>query len=66
MALQLAKGVKQLHSMYMLHLDIKPHNVLVDQHGNVVLSDLGLAHQMHTLSEYLPSSPGTAGTANFM
>ena len=41
MALQLAEGVKQLHSRYMLHLDIKPHNVLVNHHGNVMLSDFG-------------------------
>lgn len=66
LALQLVKGVKQLHSIKMLHLYIKPHNVLVDHHSDVVLSDLGLAHQMHTLSEYIPSSPGLTGTANFM
>ena len=65
-ALQLAKGVQQLHNIRILHLDIKPQNVLVDQHGDVVLSDLGIAHQMQALSHYLPSSSRAVGTDNFM
>ena len=65
-ALQLAKGVQQLHGIRILHLDIKPQNVLVDQHGDVVLSDLGIAHQMQALSHYVPSSIDAIGTDNFM
>lgn len=37
-AWQLAKPVQHLHDKHMLHLDIKPQNVLVDNCGDVVLS----------------------------
>ena len=67
-ALQLAKGVQQMHDLRILHLDIKPQNALMDQHGDVVLSDFGISHQLHnTLSHFLPSSTvGFIGTPNYM
>ena len=52
-AVQLAKAVQQLHGIHMLHLHIEPQNVLVDEHGDVSLSDLGIACQMHTLHYHL-------------
>ena len=39
----LARGVSALHAAGLLHLDIKPSNVLVDRVGRVVVLDFGLA-----------------------
>ena len=39
----LLKGVAWLHSQQVLHLDIKPRNMLLMSHGAVVLSDFGCA-----------------------
>ena len=66
--LQLAQGVQQLHALRILHLDIKPQNALVDQHGDVVLTDFGIAQQLqHTLSHFMPStSVGMIGSPNYM
>lgn len=58
-AWQLAKAVQHLHDRHMLHLDIKPQNVLVDDFGDVVLSDVGTTHQMQAFSQRLPSSECT-------
>ncbi len=40
--IQLARGVNALHAAGLLHLDIKPNNVLVENTGRVVLLDFGL------------------------
>ncbi|KAG8493366.1 hypothetical protein CXB51_010934 [Gossypium anomalum] len=45
-ALGIAKGIKYLHQgceQRILHFDIKPHNILLDQHFNPKISDFGLA-----------------------
>jgi len=39
---QLVNGVDTLHEAGLLHLDLKPGNVLVDDHGRVVVLDFGL------------------------
>jgi len=39
---QLAEGLCALHARGMVHLDLKPSNVLVDETGRVVVCDFGL------------------------
>ena len=46
LSLQLAKAVQQLHAVQILHLNIRPENVLLDQHGSILLSDFGRARQV--------------------
>lgn len=40
---QIAQGLKFLHSVNIIHRDIKPGNILWDSNGNWKISDLGLA-----------------------
>jgi len=44
-AISLAKAVGQVHRRGLIHKDIKPANVLVDDAGNVWLTGFGIASQ---------------------
>ncbi|CAM9441860.1 unnamed protein product [Scytosiphon promiscuus] len=41
-ALDMAQGLRYMHSLNMLHRDIKPANILLDREGRVKLADFGL------------------------
>ena len=41
----MCKALHAMHSHYILHLDIKPENVVIDENGEAVLIDFGVAQQ---------------------
>ncbi len=43
LAIEVAEALFQLHSEHIVHRDVKPANILLDQEGNALLADLGLA-----------------------
>ena len=58
-ALQVARALAYAHACGVLHLDIKPGNLLTDEHGEVRVADFGLA--------VLRGSPGeSGGTLRYM
>jgi len=44
-ACQIGKALEYMHSQNMLHLDLKPNNIMLHKNGQVVLIDFGLAKQ---------------------
>ncbi|MGB1698954.1 MAG: serine/threonine-protein kinase PknK, partial [Nannocystaceae bacterium] len=61
---QLALGVQTVHDAGLLHLDIKPGNVMVTGEGRVVLLDFGLVRSLEPLR--VRERPRVVGTPAYM
>ena len=54
---QLASALRFIHQKHMMHLDIKPSNILLDDEDNVVLIDFGLAKQYDNAGQQTSTTP---------
>ena len=59
-AAEILLGLQHLHSLRIVHKDIKPENILMDNKGHVRISDLGLAVQIPE-GKTLSGGGGTPG-----
>ena len=60
-----ARALAVVHAHGILHLDIKPKNIVIDEQGEPRLIDFGLSRHEHAWSEP-PVEEGLAGTLEFM
>ena len=64
-SLELADSVGYAHSKGILHRDLKPGNILIDENGRTRITDFGLAKRLDGTSE-LTASGQILGTPSFM
>ena len=62
---EIGKAVQYMHSNKMLHLDLKPKNVMLDKDGIVYLIDFGLSKQYDSKGEPESSTKVGAGTPGY-
>ena len=58
-----ASGLEHLHRHWIMHLDVKPANFLLDTQGHYVLSDFGLSHRAASLIHSYDKYKTIGGTA---
>jgi serine/threonine protein kinase/tetratricopeptide (TPR) repeat protein len=62
---KVARAVAYAHEKGVLHRDLKPGNILLDNHGEPLVSDFGLA-RCETVSGYLTRSLASFGTPGYI
>ncbi|KAI3886848.1 hypothetical protein MKW98_017200 [Papaver atlanticum] len=68
-ALGIARGIEYLHrgcGVRILHFDIKPHNILLDETYNPKVSDFGLARSYSVDASIISVTHGARGTIGYM
>ena len=63
---EIADALEHAHCHGIVHRDIKPHNILIDQDGNPHVTDFGLAWDMSQQSDRLTVTGALVGTPAFM
>lgn len=65
-ALKVCRGVAAIHAAGILHLDIKPGNVLLDRHGEPKVTDFGISIECGaSLAEPMTTAANIGGTLGF-
>jgi ABC-type transport system substrate-binding protein/serine/threonine protein kinase len=63
---QVADALHYAHEQKFIHRDVKPENILVGRHQEVLLSDFGIATIAHSTSSLGVGSEGASGTLAYM
>lgn len=63
---QAAVGLQAAHEVGIIHRDVKPHNMLLDERGNLKLVDFGVARVAGGVNEGMTATNEALGTLHYM
>jgi len=66
LAFRIAKALSVVHSMGIIHRDVKPSNILLGKDGSVKLADFGIALSVNGNEKNLTSENSAVGTPSYM
>lgn len=64
-AVSIGEGLEHAHSMGIVHCDIKPHNILITENGNIKVTDFGIARAMNS-SQTMMYTTSVMGSAHYL
>ena len=66
-AVALFRGLAEIHDANVVSRDIKPDNILFDEHGSLFISDFGISFQVqNTIGQFYAQKTEAKGTMNYM
>ena len=63
---EVATALEHLHSMSIIHRDVKPHNIVISKSGQVKLMDLGLALKLDEGKRTFADGDSAVGTPHYI
>ncbi len=57
--IQISQGLKYLHDKRILHRDLKPQNIFLDEEDNIKIGDMGLGKILGPQTNYAYTAVGT-------
>jgi len=63
---EIASALDYIHSMGVIHHDVQPENLLIDEAGHIKLSDFGLCKRMEVVVKDEPTKQAPLGTPEYI
>jgi hypothetical protein len=65
-AIEIGRALQAAHERQLVHRDVKPHNVLIDEEGRAKVTDFGIARNLELEARHLTGAGRVVGTTDYV